>query len=242
MAKQREQWELVRVMEELAALGSQQTRQTWINHGAEEPLFGVKIGDMKKLLKRLKEDHLLALVLYETGNADAMYFAALLCDPGQMKMATLEKWMSDARWYMLSEFAVAQVAADSGHGLVLAKKWLANETEHIAAGGWATLAALLSIRGRETTELAELRNLLAQVKEDLSAAQNRVRYAMNSFVIAVGSFVPELTDAAMQTGLSLGNVEVSMGNTACKVPPIVATLDKIRSKGYLGKLRREARC
>jgi hypothetical protein len=40
-----------------------------MKHGAPEPIFGVKFGD----LKRVKKDHQLALGLYSTGNSDAMY-------------------------------------------------------------------------------------------------------------------------------------------------------------------------
>lgn len=37
------------------------------NHGVREPFFGVKIGDMKKIQKRIKKDYQLALDLYDTG-------------------------------------------------------------------------------------------------------------------------------------------------------------------------------
>src|SRR6185295_15560368 len=37
------------VMKELQKRGTAQTRKTWIRHGCPEPLFGVKIADMKVL-------------------------------------------------------------------------------------------------------------------------------------------------------------------------------------------------
>lgn len=33
-------------MQQLEALGTEQTKQTFIRHGAQEPLFGVKIGEL----------------------------------------------------------------------------------------------------------------------------------------------------------------------------------------------------
>src|SRR3954451_10169094 len=69
------------VMAELKALGSAQTKKTLLRHGAAEPLFGVKIGDMKGILKRVRNDNALALKLYDTGNFDAMYLAGLVADP-----------------------------------------------------------------------------------------------------------------------------------------------------------------
>lgn len=38
------------VMARLEELGSEQTKNTLIRHGAQEPFFGVKVGDLKKLV------------------------------------------------------------------------------------------------------------------------------------------------------------------------------------------------
>ena len=51
-----------------------------MNHGAKEPFFGVKVGDLKKILKKTKKNHELSLELYKTGNSDAMYLAGLMAD------------------------------------------------------------------------------------------------------------------------------------------------------------------
>jgi hypothetical protein len=41
---------------EAAEVGSKLTKKTFINHGAQEgSLFGVKLGDVKKLVKHLKK-------------------------------------------------------------------------------------------------------------------------------------------------------------------------------------------
>ena len=46
------------IMQALAGMGSEQTKNTYIRHGAKEPFFGVKIGDMKKLVKHVKKTKL----------------------------------------------------------------------------------------------------------------------------------------------------------------------------------------
>lgn len=40
---------------ELEALGTEQTKKTYKNHGALEPLFGVTLRDMKPLTKKIKK-------------------------------------------------------------------------------------------------------------------------------------------------------------------------------------------
>lgn len=41
-----------------------------MKHGASEPFFGVKVTDLKKLVKPIKKDLLLSLALYKTGKSD----------------------------------------------------------------------------------------------------------------------------------------------------------------------------
>ncbi|MFF0828698.1 DNA alkylation repair protein [Brevibacillus sp. NPDC003359] len=49
-------------------------------HLAKELFFGVRVGDMKKLVKEVTRDQELARALYESGVSDAMYFARLTID------------------------------------------------------------------------------------------------------------------------------------------------------------------
>jgi 3-methyladenine DNA glycosylase AlkD len=72
------------IVAELKKLGTAQTKKTWMNHGAQEPCFGVKVEDMKKIQKRVKVNYQLALDLYDTGIADAMYLAGLIADDAKM--------------------------------------------------------------------------------------------------------------------------------------------------------------
>ena len=43
-----------KLMKELEAMGSEQTKKVLMKHGAREPFFGVKVGDLKKIVKNLK--------------------------------------------------------------------------------------------------------------------------------------------------------------------------------------------
>ena len=108
------------VMQALQANGSEQTKTILMRHGAREPFFGVKVGDLKPLMKQIKKDHALSLELYATGNSDAMYLAGLIADEHQISPGELQTWAEEAYWYMISEYTVAWVAAESPHGWELA--------------------------------------------------------------------------------------------------------------------------
>jgi 3-methyladenine DNA glycosylase AlkD len=186
------------VMAELEKLGTEQTRKTFRRHGAPERFFGVKVGDLKTLVKKIKVNHPLALELYTTGNADAQYLAGLIADPRAMTKADLDRWAKQATWRMVSEYSVPWVAAESRFARPLGTKWMAAKAEPIAACGWATYASYVSVTTDDDLDLDEITGLLERVTTDIGTAANRVRYTMNGFVIAVGCFVPALTRLALK--------------------------------------------
>jgi len=52
------------VLAELKSYGNKQTKRLFVNHGAREPFYGVKVQDLKKIVKKIKKDYLLSLELY----------------------------------------------------------------------------------------------------------------------------------------------------------------------------------
>ena len=55
---------LAAVMKELKSLGSEQTRKTFARHGADPSrMFGVKVGDLKGIEKKIRREQALALEL-----------------------------------------------------------------------------------------------------------------------------------------------------------------------------------
>ena len=72
-------------MKTLKNLGNPSMRKTYLNAGAQEPLFGVKMGDLHKFAEDIGIDHALALSLYVSGNHDAMMLGGMICDPNNYR-------------------------------------------------------------------------------------------------------------------------------------------------------------
>ena len=158
-------------MEWLQAHGSEQTRKVLRRHGARDPFYGVKIADLKKVLKGHRNNTQLAAELWGSGNSDAMYLAALMADNKRVSADLLRAWMNDAYWYMLSESAVAALAAESAHGWTLGLEWIESPKEMTAAGGWAALSSWISLRSDDELDIAAIRNHLRRIESDIHAAQ-----------------------------------------------------------------------
>jgi 3-methyladenine DNA glycosylase AlkD len=229
------------VLDELRPLGRESYKKVMRNHGVPEPFFGVKIEELKKIHKRLKRDHQLALALYETGNYDAQYLAGLIADDAKMTKRDLQRWAEQA-CAPLAGSIVPWVAAGSPHAREIALEWIESGKELIAAAGWATWSSLVALKDDADLDVDELKRLLQRVQQKIHTAPNRVRYAMNGFVIAVGSYVQSLTALARQTGEKIGPVTVDMGNTACQVPFAPEYIDKVAARGSIGKKRKTVKC
>lgn len=238
---EREQTTVAAILRELEPLGQDGYRRIMLNHGAEEPCFGVKIEELKKIQKRIRKDHELALGLYDTGVYDAMYLAGLIADESRMTKEDLQRWVDRASKPLIGS-TVPWVAAESRFGREIGLEWIDSSRELIAAAGWHTLTSLLSLQNREELEEEEVRGLLARVRREIHSSPDRVRYAMNSFVIGVGSYLPALTAEAIETGEQIGPVMVDMGNTACQVPYSPDHIRKAEARGTIGKRRKSARC
>ena len=230
------------ILDEIKPWGSDSYKRVMFNHGVKEPFFGVKIGDLQKIVKRIKMDYQLARDLYDTGVYDAMYLAGLIADDARMTKDDLQHWVSEAYCGGLCQATVPWVAAGSAHGWELGLEWIDSEMPLIAVAGWATLGSLMSIKDDTQLDLVEVHRLLQRVQKTIHQAPDLVRYQMNSFVIAVGSYVKPLTETAIQTAVEIGPVMADLGNNSCQVPFAPDYILKVQKRGTLGKKRKTAKC
>ncbi len=230
------------ILAELPKLGSASIKKVLVKHGAQEPFYGVKIEELKKIRKRVKRNHEVALALYDSGISDAMYLAALVSEPQKMSKAQLEKWAKGANWYMLSEYAVAWTAAESRFAVELGLKWIDSPKELIACSGWATLSSYAAITPDDALDPKVFVALLDRAQAGIPDAPNRVKLCMNAFVIAVGCTVVPLVKRAKAAAKAIGKVEVDVGDTSCKVPLATDSIAKAEKMGRIGKKRTTAMC
>ncbi len=98
------------ILDEIRPLAKDSYKKVLLQHGIPEPVLGVKIEDMKKIVKRVKKDHQLALDLWATGVYDAMYLAGLIADDDRMTKTDLRHWVDTAKSPPLCGYTVAWVA------------------------------------------------------------------------------------------------------------------------------------
>ncbi len=234
--------DLKEVMDYLESKGSEQTRKIYRNHGAPNNFYGVKVGDLKPIQKKEKNNQALALELYSTGNSDAQYLAGLIADPKAFSKEEFKQWALEAGWYMVSEYAVAWNLAESPLCMDICKEWINSNDEKLQECAWAALGAYLGYAKNEEIDLAFHKGLIQRIEKEIHQAGNRTKYCMNGYVIALGGAFPELTEECKSVGDRIGKVEVFMGNTSCKVPVIRPYLENMEKRGRIGKKKKTAKC
>src|SRR3954454_20897847 len=118
------------IIAEIRPLGLDSYKKVILKHGVQEPCFGVKIEELKKIQKRIKQDYRLALELYDTGIYDAMYLAGLVMDDKKMTRSDLQNWLKKARHEPIRSTIVPWVTAESPHGREMSLEWIESNEEN----------------------------------------------------------------------------------------------------------------
>lgn len=214
---------LAETMTALEKAGSAQARKTYTRHGAQEPMFGVSFATLKTLLKRIGVDHELALALWDTGNFDARNLAVKIADPARMSRADLDRWAKEETARMCLSY-VAHLAAEGPHSHKKADAWLAARDEPRRCCGWQLVRAMAMVN--EDLPDAWFTQRLAEIEKSIQAAPNARRDAMLGALIAIGLRSAALRKSVTAASKRIGKVEIDQGDTACKTPEVIPTLEK----------------
>jgi 3-methyladenine DNA glycosylase AlkD len=201
-------------LKKLEDFGTEQNRKIYKRHGATGEMFGVSYANLGKLAKEIKKDHELARRLWKTGNHDARILATMIADPRQFSSAEIDDWSKNLPNYIISE-AFAKVVGQSEFAGEKAEKWADSENEWLASAGWFLVGSLTSDKNLSD---AFFEPYLQTIETDIHNRKNRVRYAMNMALIAIGVRNEFLQNQALLVANKIGKVEVDHGETGCKTP------------------------
>ena len=212
-------------MTELEKLGTEQNRKVYRRHGASDLLFGVSYANLKLLKKKIKRDHELARQLWATGNHDARILAMMIADPDTTTRDELESWGRDLADYMVTDALTGYVRGTPYVHEVM-EAWIASSEEWIGAAGWGLMGYLALDDGQLPDTFFE--PYLALIERGIHSQKNRVRYAMNNALIAIGARNEALEARALAVAGTIGEVEVDHGETNCKTPDAAPNIKKTR--------------
>ncbi len=206
---------LTQLLHEMESLGTDQNRKVYARHGVAGNQYGLSFANLKKLQKRIKNDHPLSLALWETANHDCRILATMVADLAQADGALLESWCSDLDNYIITD-SFAGFAGRTSLARLKAQQWRDDDAEWPGRAGWH-MTANLAMQDQDLSDDYFV-ELLAVIESGIHSRPNRVRDAMNNALIAIGIRNPVLEALAREAASRIGKVEVDHGQTGCKTP------------------------
>ena len=127
---------LKETLKQLKALGNAKVRAQNAKSGAGDNQFGVSLGDIRVLAKKIRTDHPLALSLWETGNVDAQFLATLLIQPKKLSADEMERMVRSVTFVRVADWLIAYVVRQHPDKETLRQEWMATDDRWAARAGW----------------------------------------------------------------------------------------------------------
>lgn len=170
------------ILAQLESLGDPARRKHNAKAGAPENQFGVKLGDLRAIAKKLKTNHELALELWETGNVEAQLLATLVIKPTALSTKQLDTLTRSTTCSQVADWLNAYVVAEHPDKWTLREKWMKDKNRWAARAGWNLTASGIN---KGTGEF-DLPALLDRLEKELPKAPPEVQWTMNNTLAAIG--------------------------------------------------------
>ena len=205
------------ILAKLESLGNDVRRKHNTKAGAPDNQFGVKLGDLRAIAKKLKTDHTLALELWETGNVEAQLIATLIIKPKSLSAGELDKLTTSTTCAQVADWLNAYVVAEHPEKEKLREKWMKARDRWAARAGWNLTASRVN---KGMVEGLDLVALLDRIERELPKAKPEVQWTMNNTLGAIGIHHPKLRKRAVAMGEKFGLYRDWPVSKGC-IPPYV---------------------
>ena len=203
-------------LEALRALGTEKMRAYNAKNGAGDDQFGVSLGEIRGLAKRIRTDHALALALWDTGNVDAQFLSTLLVRPTQLSAEAMDRMVRSISFVRVADWLGAYVIDKHPDKEALRRAWMTSDDRWAARAGWGLTAA----RAAKDPDGLDLPALLDRIEAEMLGADPVVQWTMNTTLGEIGIHHPALRDRAVAIGERLGVYRDWPVSKGC-IPPFV---------------------
>ena len=208
---------LEETLAQLEALGNERMRAQNTRQGAGDNQYGVRLGEIRKLAKKIKTNHALAIALWETGNIDARFLAILLIKPKNLSADEMDRMVRDLTFVRVADWLNSYVVKHHPDKETLRQAWMSADDPMAARAGWS----LTTERVVKSPEGLDLPALLDRIESEMGSAASEVQWTMNFSLVEIGIHFPDHRERALAIGEKLGiyrDYPVSKGCTSPFAP------------------------
>ena len=218
---------LQEAMSELERLGDPKMREFNAKRGAPENQFGLKMGDIRNVAKKIKSDHELALQLWETGNMEARLLAAIVMKPKQLSEDQVEQMVAEADYAQLADWVNAYVVKEHPAKETLRQRWMHSDHPWLARSGWS----LTKERVSKNPDGLDLNGLLDRIEKEMGDAPEATKWTMNFCLIAIGIENEGLRQRAIDISERIGSYRDFPCSKGCVSPFAAIAIPEMVARG-----------
>jgi 3-methyladenine DNA glycosylase AlkD len=190
--------------------------------------FGVPMGDIRTLAKKIKTDHELALKLWATGNMEAQLLATLIIKPKSLSADEVDTMTRSTTCAQVAEWLNNYVVAQHSEKEALREKWMKDKDRWAARAGWHFTAS----RVNKDADGLNLSALLDRIEKEMPKAKPEVQWTMNNTLLAIGIKHAAHRKRAIAIGEKIGLYKDWPMSKGCIIPYVpVAVEALVKRKG-----------
>jgi len=207
------------VLAELKRKGTAATRRRMTRYGiVAKRAFGVPMGTLLVLARKLGTNQTLSLALWKCGWYEARLLATLIGDPAQVTRRQMDAWARSFENWGDCDTACFKLFDRVPFAGEKAIQWTASSREFVKRGGFA-LMACLALHRKEAPD-AQFTRFLPLVVEGARDPRNFVKKGVVWALRGIGSRTPALRSASLDVARRLGASSDApsrwVGNTALR--------------------------
>jgi 3-methyladenine DNA glycosylase AlkD len=184
------------ILEVLRGMGSEKNRAGMARYGINvDDAFGVSVYELRRIARRLRTDHDLALALWTTRNHEARLLACFVDDPAKVTEEQMEVWACDFDSWDVCDQATCSLFDLTDHAWPKAFEWAARDEEWVKRAGFALMAGLAAHDKRAPDR--DFTGFFPSVERGALDPRNFVKKAVNWALRNIGKRNWALNAAAM---------------------------------------------
>lgn len=208
----------------LEAWGTESRRKANAKKNAGENQFGVAIGNLKTLAKKLEINHSLAMELWKSENVDARLLATMIMDENELDSKEIMEMLESLNYLVLIDEFVNNVIVKTSYFDKLHIELINSDKESCIRAGWNII--ILKIINQNTLDI-DFDSILKIIENNLKDSPRGIQESMNRCLCEIGIHFPKYTEKCIDIGERLGrldNRQIPKGATSTYAPEWITTV------------------
>lgn len=209
---------LEKILQELKEQAKESVIKIYVKQGIQEKILGVQKGVMRKLAKEIKQDHPLALELWDTNIYEARVLAIELFDPNKFSLDQIKNLVLSTESIVLLDELTLTIFESIYPRLDILDLWKHEKDLRLVRSAWNAAIANVITKKYDENQLSQL---LDAIERSILKRDELVQYAMNRCVVEIGVRNKALTQRCLALGEHLGlykDMKVAKGCTSPYIP------------------------